>query len=260
MRYALTIIFNGLHHLKHNDYAHFIAKTFDKWIIVEGYSGNKGSTSWCNNLNIQKNSTDGTIEYVAELMEQFPNIHMISKKGGWQSKDEQVNKGIEMLNGSEDGWLWQVDIDEQWTMHDIEEAESMMTNDIATAGGFNFHHMLCNDNQGRQLVGKGEWGDNIHTRLWWWKGQKFKTHEPPVMEGQKSVMLLPQKYVHYSYYFEQDVVFKSKYYKGYASLYRNWKRLQSKSFNYPISTKELFGNGSKINHSKSYITTYHHGL
>lgn len=260
MRYALTILFEGLHHLKHNDYAKLIARNFDKWIIVEGFSGNKGSTNWCNNLNIHKNSKDGSIEFVAELMQEFPNVQLISRKGGWSSKDEQVNKGIEMLQGNEDGWLWQIDIDEQYNPNDFALAESKMAKDVEVAGAFHFNHLLCKDNEGRQLVGKGEWGDNLHTRLWYWKGQRFKSHEPPIMQGQKSIMELPIKYQHYSYYFEKDVIFKSKYYKGYASLYRNWKRLQSKSFKYPISTKELFGNSSRINHNKSYITTYNHGL
>lgn len=259
MRYALTILFEGLHHLKHNDYANTIAKTFDKWIIVEGFSGNKGSTNWCNNLNIQKNSSDGSLEYVAELMQEFPNIHLISSKGGWSSKDEQVNKGIEMLQGSVDGWLWQIDIDEQWTKEDIEIAEGMMSKDIEVAGAFQFNHLLGKDNKGQQLVAKGEWGDGYSTRLWWWQGQRFITHEPPVMEGQKSTLELPTKYNHYSYYFEKDVIFKSKYYKGYASLYRNWKRMQQKSFTYPISTRQLISSNC-INHSKSYITTYNHGL
>lgn len=260
MRYAFTIIYNGLHHLTNGNFVDVMVNSFDKWVIVEGFSGNKGSTAWCNNLNIPKNSTDGTIEHIAQLMEKYPNILFHSKKGGWLSKDEQVNKAVSLLKSESNGWLWQIDVDEQWKETDFEEAESMMTKDVSVAGAFHFNHLLCKDMDGKQLVGKGDWGDNLHTRLWWWTGQTFISHEPPIMQYQKSIKALPQVYEHYSYYFESDVVFKSKYYKGYASLYRNWKRLQSKKFKYPISTKELFGNSTRINHSKSYIIPKNNGL
>jgi len=259
MRYAFTIIYNGLHHLTNGKFVDVMVNSFDKWVIVEGFSGNNGSTAWCNNLNIAKNSTDGTIEHIAKLMEKHNNILFHSKKGGWSSKDEQVNKAIEMLNSEENGWLWQIDVDEQWNEKDFSDAEALMTKDISVAGAFQFNHLLCKDIKGNQLIAKGEWGDGYSTRLWWWTGQKFITHEPPIMQGQKSIIELPQKYVHYSYYFEQDIIFKSKYYKGYASLYRNWKRMRQKSYAYPISTKELISNNC-INHSKSHITIYQDGL
>lgn len=256
MRYAITIIFNAKHHLLNQRFIDLMVGSFDKWIIVEGFSSNGGSTAWCHNLNIQKNSTDGTLEFLAELMEKHSNIIVHSRKNGWKSKDEQVNKAIELLQGSPSGWLWQVDIDELWNQSDFANAESLMEQDKSVAGAFQFHHLLCQDYKGRQLVGKGEWGSNWHTRLWWWEGQDFISHEPPLMKGQKTIKQLPQKYHHYSYYYEQDVQFKSKYYKGYASLYRNWKRLQKKAFQFPISTRELFGNSSNINHKNSTITHY----
>ena len=69
-RIAFTIILNGLHHLKHNDYYLFLINNFDYWIIVDGASNNNGSTTWCNNMldKYHNNgaSNDGTIEFIKD--------------------------------------------------------------------------------------------------------------------------------------------------------------------------------------------------
>jgi hypothetical protein len=190
MRYAFTIIYNGKHHLLHKEFAERMVSMFDKWVIVEGFSRNGGSTAWCTSIRPPSQSTDGTIELCQSL--QSNKVIFATSQTGWSSKDEQVNKAMELLQGSEPGWLWQVDADEHWTTEDLEGAESMLQKDIKLAGGFQFYHYLCKDVDGRQLVGKGAWGDNIHTRLWWWRGQKFISHEPPKMVGQDGVRLLPR--------------------------------------------------------------------
>jgi len=253
MRYAFTIIYNGKHHLLHKEFAERMVSMFDKWVIIEGFSRNGGSTGWCTSIRPPSQSTDGTIELCQSL--QSDKVIFASSHTGWSSKDEQVNKAIELLKGSESGWLWQVDADEHWTIEDLEGAESMLEKDIKLAGGFQFYHYLCKDVDGRQLVGKGAWGDNIHTRLWWWQGQKFISHEPPKMVGQDGVRLLPQKYHHYAYYFEQDVIFKSKYYRGYRQVLHNWQQLRRRRFDYPIPAKTLLGSSTTIDLNNSYITT-----
>jgi glycosyltransferase involved in cell wall biosynthesis len=256
MRYALTIVYNAKHHLLHKDFAERMVSMFDKWVIVEGFSRNGGSTAWCTPIRPPSQSTDGTIQTCQDLASQYPTkVLFATSQTGWPSKDVQVNKGIELLQGNPNGWLWQVDADEQWTESDLTEAETMLGSGSNTAGGFQFYHYLCKDSDGRQLVGKGSWGDGISTRLWWWHGQKFKTHEPPIMEGQDGYKVLPQKYHHYSYYFEQDVEFKSRYYKGYRPVLANWRTLQKRRFDYPISAKLLLGSGTSVDLTNSYITT-----
>lgn len=256
MRYAFTIIYNGNHHLLHKDFAQRMLTMFDKWVIVEGFSRNGGSTKWCNSIRPLPQSTDGTIKTCQNLTSQNPSrVIFATSKTGWASKDDQVNKAVNLLRGSQPGWLWQVDADEHWTLEDLEGAENMLQKDLTIAGGFQFYHYLCNDVDGRQLVGKGAWGDNIHTRLWWWQGQSFKSHEPPVMEGQEGYRLLPQKYHHYAYYFEQDVEFKSKYYKGYRQVLPNWRAMRQRRFDYPIPAKTLLGSSTGIDLNNSYITT-----
>lgn len=256
MRYALSIVYNAKHHLLHNDYAEKIVQMFDKWIIVEGFSRNGGSTDWCTSIRPPHQSTDGTIETCQDLASRYPTkVIFHTSPQGYASKDDQVNKGIELLQGSPDGWLWQIDIDEQWTEQDLTEAESMLQIGSNVAGGFQFYHYLCKDSDGNQLVGKGAWGDNFVARVWWWHGQKFKTHEPPVMYGQDGIKFLPQKFHHYSYVYEQDVEFKSKYYRGYRPVLANWKMLQQKRFDYPIPAKTLLGSGTSVDLTNSYITT-----
>lgn len=256
MRYALTIVYNAKHHLLHNDFSDKMLQMFDKWVIVEGFSRNGGSTSWCTSIRPPHQSTDGTIETCQDLASQNPTKVLFYSSGvGYASKDVQVNKGIEMLQGCEPAWLWQVDADEQWTLEDLEGAEEMLEKDLTIAGAFQFYHYLCKDVNGKQLIGKGAWGDGLSTRLWWWEGQKFKTHEPPIMEGQKEIKELPQKYIHYSYCFEKDVEFKSKYYKGYRPVIHNWRALQKKRFSYPISAKYLLGSGTTVDIRNSFITT-----
>jgi hypothetical protein len=255
MRYALTIVYNAKHHLLHKDFAERMVSMFDKWVIVEGFSRNGGSTAWCTSIRPPAQSTDGTIQTCQDLASQYPTkVLFATSLTGWPSKDAQVNKGIELLQGNHDGWLWQVDADEHWTESDLTEAETMLGSGSNTAGGFQFYHYLCKDSDGRQLVGKGSWGDGISTRLWWWHGQKFITHEPPIMEGQDGYKFLPQKYHHYSYYFEQDVEFKSKYYKGYRPVLANWRILQKRRFDYPIPAKVLLGSGTSVDLTNSYIT------
>jgi hypothetical protein len=57
---------------------------------------------------------------------------------------------------------------------------------------------------------------------------------------------------HYSYYFENDVAFKEKYYKGYQGVLQNWYKLQTmKDFPQPISvllppTATGYGDHTKI--------------
>jgi hypothetical protein len=253
MRYAFTIIYNGKHHLEHGDFVKNMTEWFDLWIVVEGFAHNGGSTNWCNDIKMPGNSTDGTCQLMEQLFMQHRNIVYLSHSGGYDSKDEQVNVAMAALGNCEDGWLWQVDADEHWKLEDIEAAESMLSKDSKIAGAFQFNHYLCKDVDGRQLVGGGNWGDNFSTRLWWWQGQNFITHEPPVMQGQQGVRYLPQKYEHYSYYFEQDVQFKSKYYKGYKNVYDNWKRLQKSRHNYPIPVTKLLGTATSVDIKNSFI-------
>lgn len=251
-RAAITIIYEGLHHLLHNDFALTMAKNFDYWVVVEGLSGNGGSGRHCNMLELSRNSTDGTIEFMTLMSKKFKNVIFYTNGENWKSKDDQVNKAIELLQTKiSNAYLWQVDADEQWTLSSIEQAETSLALSNAAAASFQFNHMLCKDSSGRQLMARGNWGSDYVVRLWHWSGEKFISHAPPVLEGQSDVIRLPQKFDHYSYSFRKDVLFKSRYYKGYRRILPRWDRLSRSTHSYPIPVSYLLGamKGSK----NSYI-------
>ena len=232
-RIAFTIIYNGDHHLKHNNYSSFIPQNFDHWVIIEGASLPTGSTSWCKNIFTESGSEDNTINSIQELTQEYKNITYVPRNNNefWPNKDEQVNAGIKILqdyltkNNLEECFLWQIDIDEQWSAEQLKQAESELIEHKGKTGCF-----LCNYFVGPGLVAVGKWGEGRsgpYRRLWHWKGELFKTHEPPVLEGKNGPgLLLKPKFNHYAYFFEKDVIFKEKFY-GYVNLVNNWKRLQT---------------------------------
>jgi len=233
MRIGLTIIFNGLHHLLHNDYAVKLANILDYWIIVEGAAGNTGSTKWCKKIpdkyHNNGNSVDGTVDFLKKLK----GVKIIFANGIWKSKDEMVNRAIKEIKQNK-AFLWQIDIDEQWTAKQIGEAEKNLNGDTGM--------FLCDYYVGKNLIAKGEWGEGKklpYRRLWKWRGQSFASHEPPILKGGNGKeVLLKQRFKHYAYYFPQDVKFKENYYTGHRNIYQRWLDLQ-KETKFPQSISRL---------------------
>lgn len=229
MRVVFTIIFNGLHHLKNNDQYLNIINNCDKWIVVEGASLSKGSTYWCGEIakDLHNNgaSVDGTCEFMVDIAAQHDNVVYIPSNGFWESKDVQVNRAIQEVKKFTDNcYLWQVDIDEQWKGEDMTTAERCLGNN--KVGKF-FQHCLF----GPGLKVVGVWGEGIPegtARLWRWEGEEFRTHEPPILEtSNTSSILLPQRYTHYNYYFEKDVKFKEAWYGGHDGIFDRWKAINN---------------------------------
>ena len=228
MRIAFTIIFNGLHHLKHNDQYKFLSSHFDYWVVVEGASKSSGSTSWCKKIpaNIHKNgaSVDGTREFLDQLSSDCKNVIYIPSNGFWESKDHQVNVAIEEIKKiTKKCFLWQVDIDEQWKAEDLGAAEEEILLFNYKVGSFRANCYI-----GKNLMAIGDWGECStygYTRLWQWEGEKFIAHEPPILDGLmgKDALLLSPRFNHYNYYFEKDVLFKDQWYGGHEQIYDRWK-------------------------------------
>lgn len=246
MRTAFTILLNGKRHLEHNNYWKTLNRMFDYWVIVEGVSLPTGSTSWCKNLpgSMHNNylSNDGTTEMLNDIKKCSPNVRVIRLDNKpFNNKDEQVNAAIKCLKEEveEDyGFLWQIDVDEQWSLSQIEQAEKMLTKNNGKTGCF-----LCDYFVGPNQQVFGDWGEGKNTpyrRLWKWEGEMFLTHEPPTLEGKNGPgLLLPQRFKHYAYYFEEDVKFKEAYYQGYEGLLERWKKVQNNRGQLPII--ELLG-------------------
>lgn len=247
MRIGFTIIYNGAHHLQHNGWGWRLPGMVDRWVIVEGAAQPNGSTYWCNKLDAIT-SDDGTVELLNEIILKNLNTCLIKPDRGWRSKDEMVNVAIDLVIrklGSGARFLWQFDCDEQWTEKQLDKAEKELTAKNGTCGCFHANHYV-----GKNLVAKGTWGEgndpsdqlaNAYRRLWIWRGQKFQSHEPPkLIGGNGNEILLSQRFNHFSYYFEKDVIFKSRYYKSYESLHKNWLNLQ-KMPNFPQPINRLIG-------------------
>jgi hypothetical protein len=261
MRVAYTIILNGLRHLTHNDYYKTMIENFDLWVIVEGVAGNTGSTSWCKNLpeTIHNNfiSNDGTSEYLDKLQAAYNNVRVIRPRNGpWSNKDEQVNAAItEIKKTVEECFLWQVDIDEQWTLEQLNTAESELTSNGGKTGCF-----YCNFFVGEKLIAKGDWGEGLITpyrRLWRWCGEEFETHEPPMLRGKNGPgLLLTPRFNHFAYYYKEDVMFKELYYSGYDGLYERWTDIQTRDFTQPQHVSLLLGRNTWWGNTNTRICKY----
>lgn len=259
-RFAFTIIFNGIHHLKHNDYYKFIVNNFDHWVVAEGAAQSNGSTSWCktipDSLHNNGRSVDGTVEFLKVLEQEYPNISLVTTDGFWHSKDAQVNACIEELKKKyNEGYLWEIDSDEQWTLDNIQKAEKTLTELNLKTAAFPAYSWL-----GPNLQARGVWGECIkdgYTRLWNWAGEYFQKHEPPILAGNnKPMKILPIYFDHYNYYFEKDVKFKDTWYSAHEGILENWKILQKLSkeeFPKPISA--FFNSGWIRNTNTEIIYT-----
>jgi len=228
-----------MHHLRHNDYSQFILKHFDHWVVVEGAACSTGSTAWCGTMSSKFHkdgrSIDGTCEYFKKMSRRHKKITYVSNRGFWKNKDYQVNQAIRVVRTlTKQCYLWEIDVDEQWTIEDIKQAETDLDARDGKTGRF-----LCNFYVGKNLLAKGEWGEGRflpYNRLWKWNGECFICHEPPrLFGGNGRTILLPQRFNHFSYYFEPDIIFKEQWYQM-KGLYSRWNKLQTEThFPQPIT-------------------------
>lgn len=258
MRVAFTIVFNGLHHLKHCGFIERMASMFDYWAVVEGAAAGNDSTSWCHlpdGCHQHGSSTDGTVEALIEASMIHGNIGLVTNDSGepWSSKDAMCRAAISDIKGwaaASEAWrgygkdyLWQVDADEVWDKDDLTAAEFYLSGQGGNCGCFHADYMV-----GVGLVARGCWGEgndpveplkNAYRRLWAWGGETFDTHEPPaLLGGNGREILCPQRFTHYAYYFDQDVRFKEQYYSGHEGIYQKWLNLRTRQ-DFPIPVSEL---------------------
>ncbi|MFB2771714.1 glycosyltransferase family 4 protein [Pelatocladus sp. BLCC-F211] len=236
------------------------------WHIVEGVADLKHDTSWsvklggCISDEIHRNgrSCDGTTEYLDELAELYPdNITIYRQSEGvfWDGKREMVNAPL--ANIQEECLLWQIDVDELWTLEQICTArEIFISNPEKTAAFYWCWYFV-----GEQLIistrncyaqnPQQEW-----LRTWRFKpGYIWAAHEPPVLveplaDGQyKNIAntnpFLHQEteqhglvFQHFAYVTQEQLSFKEKYY-GYSNAVAQWSFLQ-KNTKFPILLREYF--------------------
>ncbi|MDD1413699.1 FkbM family methyltransferase [Dolichospermum sp. ST_con] len=223
------------------------------WHIVEGVADLKHDTAWstrqgghiAGNIHHNGRSNDGTTEYIDELARLYPeNITIYRKPEGefWDGKREMVQAPL--ANITEECLLWQVDVDELWTVEQIWLSRQLFIESPEKTAAYYW----CWYFVGEKLVistrncyaqnPKQEW-----LRTWRFKpGYTWAAHEPPILvehladdnirDVAKINPLLHEEtekynlvFQHYSYVLPEQLKFKETYY-GYKSAESQWLKLQ----------------------------------
>jgi len=106
-------------------------------------------------------SVDGTREFLAELANQESDLIYVPSNGFWNSKDDQVNRAMEEVKKLTDKcFLWEFDIDEQWTSEAMDQAEKELVDEKLKYAGFMSRYYV-----GKNLLASGEWGEEMVVTL-----------------------------------------------------------------------------------------------
>tara|TARA_R110000824_G_scaffold205858_1_gene390794 strand:+ start:2036 stop:2815 length:780 start_codon:yes stop_codon:yes gene_type:complete len=258
MRTAISIILNGMHHLPQQ--SKIIPLLFDKWIIVEGASKSNLCTSWCNDMpeefHNNGSSVDGTVAFLKRLEEEQDNVEVYFASGLWGGKVSMFNYGIQNSN-PEDGHLWEIDIDEYWEHNQINNSEKLLKNTQHSCAKFS-----CNLPLNEEIIVRGAWGESTvegYKRLWKYKkGSRFLSHEPPCLENEGNCLPpnLTPRFTHLSYYYEDQVKFKAKWYRGHEYIYEGWKEIITGKVQLPCGVDRLFKKPIMNSNWENTIITY----
>lgn len=263
----LTIVLNGEPFIRYHIEVFKQLPFRWHWHIVEGIADLKHDTAWSLKLGgrvpdqVHQNgrSSDGTSEYLDELMRLYPeNVTVYRKPEGifWDGKREMVNEPL-ISSIREECLLWQVDADELWTVEQLCTARQMfIENPEKTAALYWCWYFV-----GENLVISSR---NCYTqnpqqewlRTWRFKpGCVWAAHEPPTLaeplpkgrwrdvatvnpflheETEKQALV----FQHFAYATLEQIQFKEQYY-GYSNLVSQWKALQQQT-KFPILLRQYF--------------------
>ncbi len=236
------------------------------WHIIEGVAELKHDTAWSLKLGgsisdeFHRNgrSYDGTTEYLDELEREYPeNITIYRKPDGmfWQGKREMVNEPLYNIN--EECLLWQVDVDELWTVEQIFSARQMFIDNPEKTAAFYW----CWYFVGEKLTISTR---NCYTqnpeqewlRTWRYNpGAVWVAHEPPrlqepLLNGQWQDVAAVNPFLHheteeyglvfqlFAYVTPEQLKFKEQYY-GYRNAVSQWEELQ-KQTQLPVLLRQYF--------------------
>jgi hypothetical protein len=244
--HILTIVLDGMPFLPMQMATFNRLKVPFVWHIVHGAAANTGSTKWCQRQE-PRLSTDGSSEFINSLRG-HPRVKVYQKQWWAGGKDEMACAPLAEIR--ESCVLAEIDIDEIWLPEQLELIRTML--DPAT--GVN-HEMVfkCRYFLGPNIVTVGDncYGNKSGGREWVraWRfepGQKFISHEPPVLSGHSRDGVIPREmtaaaglvFDHWSWYFPAQISFKEKFY-GYKDALAHWTRLQNNRV-WPVKLKDFF--------------------
>ncbi|MCG2721195.1 MAG: hypothetical protein L6290_04145, partial [Thermodesulfovibrionales bacterium] len=261
-----TIVLNGEPFIRHHIEVLRQLRFKWHWHIIEGVADLKHDTAWSlqfgaritDNLHKSGLSNDGTTEYLDDLAGRYPeDITIYRKQDGsfWDGKIEMVSAPLAQIE--EECLLWQVDVDELWTVEQLSMGRKMFIQQPEKTAAFYFCHYFV----GTDIVitTRDTYGNNSSyewLRTWHYKaGDRWIAHEPPRLCRQTGKGIwrdlaslnpimhsdtesLHLVFQHYAYATEAQLQFKEQYF-GYAGAVTQWKRLQEQT-QFPVFLKDYF--------------------
>ncbi|MBF2073930.1 MAG: glycosyltransferase [Synechococcales cyanobacterium C42_A2020_086] len=236
------------------------------WHIVEGVADLRHDTAWSLSHGgqvtdaIHRNglSHDGTSEYLDHLAQRYPEqITLYRQPVGqfWDGKREMVNAPL--VNITEDCLLWQIDVDELWTVEQLCQGRQLFIEHPEKTAAYYW----CSYFVGERLVISSRYCYTQNPKQEWLRTWRFQpgaiwaAHEPP-----RLVKPLPDDTVvdiaavnpfwhretekqglvfqHFAYVTPAQLQFKEQYY-GYKGAVDRWRALQMQS-DFPLLLREHF--------------------
>jgi hypothetical protein len=240
-RVAISIVLNAEKHLRHQ--MRVIPNIVDRWIVVEGASKSTFCTSWCKAMPTEYHNNGFSVDQTSYLLESLEKtdkrLTYIRPNGLWDGKVAMFNAALDLIKNP--CFLWEIDIDEYWTEDSMSGAEDILNNLNANIGLFACDYLLSDN-----IIVRGDWGESTthgYRRLWKYSpGSRFTSHEPPVLENTSTAVppyLMP-RFKHLSYYYESDVIFKSKWYTLHEKIHEGWKDITNGNIKLPCNVSQLF--------------------
>ncbi len=153
---------------------------FDRWVIIEGaaHPGRRSAGDGEFLTDGKPNSTDGTVETLHKLEQEFPKLKVIYATNTWQDKVAMCD---EVLKHAEPGYLWEFDYDEFYMLDTIKTIqEHLRQHPQITDVEFRARH-FWGDTAHHCPVEGNAWGNDMGwRRVFKFTGkEKWITHEPP---------------------------------------------------------------------------------
>ncbi|MEG3896269.1 MULTISPECIES: FkbM family methyltransferase [unclassified Microcoleus] len=262
----LTIVLNGEPFIRYHIEVFKQLPFKWHWHIVEGVAEQKHDSAWMlkfggqitDELHDNGRSKDGTTEYLDELAQLYPENVTIYRKGAgvfWDGKLEMVNAPLERIN--QECLLWQVDVDELWTVEQICTVRQMFTDHPEKTAAYYWCWFFVGENLAVSTRNcysqhpQQEW-----LRTWRYKpGARWKRHSPPSLveplaDGEVRDIATVNPFLHeetekqglvfqhFAYVTPEQLRFKERYY-GYKNARAEWMSLQAAT-SFPVRLGNYF--------------------